>query len=226
MPTGWEVIDDRLLCLSCARREAGLGLSKAESARRRSAEVLREQREDREVEIRAALAVRAPAHGGAPIAEVAAETSATESRVRHVRKRMREEGELAAAERGSARPPKKRSPDEPTAQERAEVALRRDHRRETAEVAEEVGVSIGSVKRARLATGLTWSARARSREDALESLRRLGEVPFVDVAADLGIEPETARQRLDALVEAGLATKRPGRDQPGRNKRRVYRAAA
>jgi hypothetical protein len=106
--------------------------------------------------------------------------------------------------------------------EEIERALRADHKRPDAEVAQDFGVTQRTVVRARERLGLP-SEPTRLERDA-ELLRQLGPSATAEAFAErIGTQVAGARSRLRKLAAAGLATVEVGRDGRGARQRHTAR---
>jgi hypothetical protein len=221
MPGQWDRDSDgRPRCVACSREGKGLDPRDAKRARRQRASAAAHQKKrlEREEAIADALLALSPAEGPDAVAEVVKSSGSGRQKVEEVRRALRASGELPSP-KSQPNPPVLAGKEKARKGKRIEDALRRDHRRTDAEVAAEVGVATSTVYAARRRLGLGWNSKAAARDATHAALARLGEVDHVAVGGKLGIEPETARQRLNVLVRSGRAGKR-------RNGRGVlYRAA-
>jgi hypothetical protein len=213
MPAGWDRDDeDRPRCLACSRAGNGLDPSDRRARRQRaSAAAQKRKRLEREQAIADALLALGPAEGSEAVAEAMEASGAGRAKVEEVRRTLRASGELppAARPKAAGRPrPAGASEGHGGKTRRVEEALRRDHRRTNAAVAEEVGVAGSTVDAARRRLGLRWDTKAAERDATHSILARLGETNHGAVARELGVEPETARQRLNVLAREGRAAKR------------------
>lgn len=224
MPPRWDRDDEgRPRCVACSRAANGIDPSDKQARRQRaSAAAHQRKRLEREEAIADALRALSPAEGPEAVAEAMEATGSGRQKVEEVRRALRASGELPPARRGSSSNragPSAASAEKAEKGKRIEDALRRDHRRPDAVVAAEVGAAASTVYAARRRLGLRWDTKAANRDATRAALARLGEVDHAAVGGELGIDPETARQRLNVLVRAGRAAKR-------RNGRGVlYRAA-
>jgi hypothetical protein len=222
MPERWERDDEgRPRCLACSLSGKGLDPRDVKRARRQraSAAAQKKKRLEREEAIADALLAISPAEGQEAVAEAMEASGSGRAKVEEVRRKLRASGELPPLPPAKARP-KERKDGRPSKAKRIEEALRRDHRRTNAEVAAEVGTAASTVDAARRRLGLRWDPKAANRDATHAALARLGETDHAAVGGELGIPPETARQRLNVLVREGRVSKR-------RNGRGVlYRAAA
>lgn len=213
MPPGWSRDGDgRPRCVACDRAGRGLDPRDARRARRQraSAAAHRRKRLEREEAISDALLALGPAEGSEPVAEAMEATGAGRAKVEEVRRALRASGELPpATERCGPRRRGRTGAGEKAAKtRRLEEVLRRDHHRTNADVAAEAGVACSTVHAARERLGLRWDSRAAERDATQATLARLGEADHAAVARELGIPPETARQRLEVLVRDGRVAKR------------------
>jgi hypothetical protein len=222
MPPRWDRDDDgRPRCVACSRAANGIDPDDKRARRQRaSAAAHQRQRIEREEGIADVLRALSPAEGPEAVAEAMEATGSGRQKVEEVRRALRASGDLPPARgRGKRAEPSAASAEKATKGKRIEEALRRDHRRTDAEVAAELGVAASTVYAARRRIGLRWDSKAAARDATHAALVRLGEVDHVAVGGELGIDPETARQRLNVLARAGRVGKR-------RNGRGVlYRAA-
>lgn len=221
MPERWERDDEgRPRCLACSLSGKGLDPRDMKRARRQRASAAAQKRKrlEREEAIADALLAISPAEGQEAIAEAMEASGSGRAKVEEVRRALRASGDLPPLPPGKARP-KNPKGGRTARTERLEEALRRDHRRTNAEVAAEVGAVASTVHAARRRLGLRWDPKAASRDATHAALARLGETDHVALGGELGIPPETARQRLNVLVRERRAAKR----RSGRSV--LYRAA-
>jgi hypothetical protein len=224
MPPRWDRDDEgRPRCVACSRAVNGIDPGEKRARRQRaSAAAHQQKRIEREEGIADVLRALSPAEGPEAVAEAVEATGSGRAKVEEVRRALRASGDLPPARRGTGKraEPSAASAEKATKGKRIEEALRRDHRRTDAVVAAEVGgVAASTVYAARRRLGLGWDSKAAARDATHAALARLGEADHVAVGGELGIDPETARQRLNVLARAGRVGKR-------RNGRGVlYRAA-
>ena len=222
MPERWDRDDEgRPRCVACSRAANGIDPTDKRARRQRaSAAAHQQKRMEREEAIADALRALSPAEGPEAVTEAMEATGSGRAKVEQVRRALRASGDLPPARRGQGKRPESSAASTKAAKgQKVEEALRRDHRRTNAEVAAEVGAAASTVYAARRRLGLRWDSKAAGRDATHAALARLGEADHVAVGGELGIDPETARQRLNVLVRAGRAGKR-------RNGRGVlYRAA-
>jgi hypothetical protein len=218
MPDSWDRDDEgKPRCAACRRETSGAGHSAGTKARK--LEVARQMDE-----IREGLREHPDPGSNEALEEIADVIGCSVQKVRVARTQLSKKGEVAA--QGQSAPA--RLYTGPMAR-RIEEALRRDHKRTNGEVAQEADATEQMVANVRSSLGgLKWDRNEEARAAAEDALRRLGETTAAAVADDLGIELETARQRLTRLVKLERAERRFDPTRTGRrgNKVLLYRVPA
>ena len=193
-PRGWK--EDR--CVVCQRRAA----SKAEG----NEGVLR-------FELRR----------GAPFMKAVARARMSVAAARGVRAGMIRRGEIASPNKGGD--PNWTIGENATVAKDVERAIREDPAATAEVLAERTGASVGTVNRVRRAIGLNRDSREVRRENTrrqdLEVLEGLTSrrATASEFARAVGRSRAAARKRLNALVDAGLATMEIVREGKGKSKR-------